>query len=45
MLPVAPQLDHIIPWACGGPCALWNYQMLCANCHAAKTQAENARIY
>ena len=39
-LPAAPQLDHITPWAAGGPCVLANYQMLCANCHAAKTQAE-----
>ena len=39
-LPSAPQLDHITPWAAGGPCVAANYQMLCANCHAAKTQAE-----
>lgn len=43
-LPVAPQLDHHTPWAAGGPCCLANYQMLCANCHAAKTQAEQMRL-
>lgn len=43
-LPVAPQLDHCTPWAAGGACTPENYQMLCANCHAEKTQAEQMRV-
>ena len=44
-LPIAPQLDHLTPWAAGGPCSFSNYQMLCANCHAAKTQSEQMRLF
>lgn len=39
------ELDHIIPLSAGGPDDLSNLQILCANCHAAKTQEERMRFF
>jgi 5-methylcytosine-specific restriction endonuclease McrA len=40
LLPMAAQVDHIIPLCAGGDDKIPNMQMLCANCHAEKTRAE-----
>jgi 5-methylcytosine-specific restriction endonuclease McrA len=32
----APQLDHVIPLAMGGPHVRWNVQTLCFECNASK---------
>lgn len=33
--------DHKLPWWLGGPSSLWNCQVLCVNCHEAKTAGED----
>ena len=38
------QADHIVPWSLSGDDADGNIQILCPNCHAAKSQDEAARL-
>jgi len=40
LLPLAAQVDHVVPLAHGGADTMTNMQMLCANCHAEKTRVE-----
>jgi len=40
LLPLAAQVDHVIPLALGGLDDMRNMQMLCANCHAEKSRKE-----
>jgi 5-methylcytosine-specific restriction endonuclease McrA len=40
MLPSAWCVDHILPLHMGGGNQQDNLQVICANCHAGKTQAE-----
>ncbi len=35
-LPNSPELDHIVPMACGGPHLSWNVQLSCRRCNMAK---------
>jgi hypothetical protein len=38
------QADHIVPWSLSGDDADGNIQILCPNCHVAKSHDETARI-
>ncbi len=38
------EVDHVIPLALSGPHAMDNLQLLCADCHAAKTAEDRAEI-
>ena len=40
LLPMASQVDHIVPLRAGGADKMDNMQMLCANCHAEKSRKE-----
>ena len=40
LLPLAAQVDHVVPLCAGGKDDISNMQMLCANCHAEKTRVE-----
>jgi 5-methylcytosine-specific restriction endonuclease McrA len=33
------EVDHIIPWAAGGPTILSNLEALCLKCHRIKTRS------
>ena len=44
LLPATFQVDHVIPHAIGGSDHPSNLEALCVECHAAKSQSENARI-
>lgn len=44
VLPATFQVDHVIPHAIGGSDHPRNLEALCVECHAAKSQVENARI-
>lgn len=44
MLPPSFQVDHIVPFCISYDNREENLQILCANCHACKTQNENYRI-
>ena len=30
------EIDHMIPFSWGGPCAMWNLYTACRNCNASK---------
>ena len=34
------QIDHIVPWADGGPAEMGNLRTLCIPCHRAKTRSD-----
>lgn len=38
------EADHVVPWSLTGDDADANLQILCPNCHAAKSQDEAARL-
>lgn len=38
------EADHIVPWSLTGDDADGNLQVLCPNCHAAKSQDEGPRL-
>jgi 5-methylcytosine-specific restriction endonuclease McrA len=38
------QADHVVPWSLSGDDADGNVQILCPNCHAAKSAEEQPRI-
>jgi len=38
------EADHVVPWSLTGDDADGNLQILCPNCHAAKSQDEAARL-
>jgi len=40
LLPLAAQVDHVVPLAAGGADKMDNMQILCANCHAEKSRKE-----
>lgn len=40
LLPLAAQVDHVVPLSAGGADNKQNMQMLCANCHAEKSRLE-----
>ena len=40
LLPVASQVDHVVPLSAGGDDKVENMQLLCANCHAEKSRME-----
>lgn len=44
ILPATFQVDHVIPHAIGGSDHPRNLEALCVDCHASKSQVENARI-
>jgi 5-methylcytosine-specific restriction endonuclease McrA len=44
LLPATFQVDHVKPHAIGGSDHPSNLEALCVECHASKSQTENARI-
>ena len=40
LLPLAAQVDHVVPLCAGGDDNVQNMQVLCANCHAEKSRKE-----
>ena len=44
MLPATFQVDHVTPHAVGGSDHPSNLEALCVECHASKSQVEQARI-
>lgn len=44
MLPATFQVDHVFPHSLGGSDHPSNLEALCVECHASKSQAEQARI-
>ena len=44
LLPPSFQVDHVMPLAVGGSNLPGNLAALCPNCHAEKTQNEDARV-
>ena len=44
MLPATFQVDHVFPHALGGSDHPSNLEALCVECHASKSQIEQARI-
>jgi len=36
MMSRVAELDHIVPFSCGGECAIHNFQTLCGSCNNSK---------